>query len=228
MRIRSIWDLFELNMEGWFPLTPLWIIARNLPGGTLSILDLGCGGGFPVKFLNRKKRFYVVGVDIQGLPGEQQCEAFSEVIWADVRSLPFRREAFDVVLGIRVVEHLRKEQGEKLITDMERIAKKAVILSLPVGEFKSTGEAEPDVHKSSWRPSELRALGYKVIGNGLFGITTGPQLALRFPFLFPLFRFIWICAGIISYRFPEIGGNMVAIKNFTGKGIYRTTHRAEC
>ena len=214
-------DKFEFENEGFFPFTPLWLIVRNLPkGGSYSLLDIGCGSGFPMRFINRTKRFFAVGIDAF-LPALKGCSEglYQELVLADARAVPFKNESFDIVLSIRLLEHLEFEDGQKLIAEMERIARRLVILCFPVGRFPSGGRFEADIkrnpcqlHRSAWRPADLRSLGFKVVGNGVWGINTGLQLAIKMPLFKPLFWLLWILASPISYLVPEIGGSQVAIK----------------
>ncbi len=75
-------------------------------------------------------------------------------------------ESFDSVFLIDVIEHLEKEDGVQLLKEMERIARKQVILFTPLGFMPQHYEAgdtdawglsgtEYQEHKSGWEPEEF-------------------------------------------------------------------------
>ena len=70
-RVYSLYDKlisecnrFARKVEGYVPFTPLTLLYLRLDKGGGSILDVGCGRGWPMQFINRKNRFFTVGVDI--------------------------------------------------------------------------------------------------------------------------------------------------------------------
>jgi len=78
---------------------------------------------------------------------------------------------FDTILLLDVLEHLTKEDGEKIIRCLEEIARKQVIILTTVG-FIPQRSLHGNIfqeHKSGWVPKEFKKLGYKVRGiNGLY------------------------------------------------------------
>lgn len=57
-------DLFSHFLRPYIPFTALNAVVRNLDKNADSILDVGCGKGIPMKFINRKKKYFTVGMDI--------------------------------------------------------------------------------------------------------------------------------------------------------------------
>jgi len=184
-----------------------------------TILDIGCGKGEPMKFINRKALFKVVGVDIfqPYLMGCKKSGLYSEVVRCDVRALPFKEKSFDVVLCMALLEHLPKADGTKLIKDMEYIARKQIIIDVPRGVYEQHNVANGNpwqIHRSFWEPDELKKLGFRVKGQGL-PIYGESGLVARLPQFvrwlgYPLY---WL-ASPVTYFFPRFSGNMVAIKRF--------------
>ena len=84
----------------------------------------------------------------------------------DAVALPLRAKSVDAVLLLQVLEHVEKSQGLSVLEEMERVARKAVILSTPNGfvEQDAVGGNPYQVHKSGWGIRELEALGYSVQG----------------------------------------------------------------
>ena len=89
-------------------------------------------------FINRKRKFHAVGVDVF-VPYIQQCRklgAHESLILADVRKQPFQPKSFDTVICMEVLEHMAKEEGKMMLQCFEKIARKQVILTTPVGKYK--------------------------------------------------------------------------------------------
>ena len=57
-------EKLSLRLRPLMPLTALNTCWRFLDKSAQSILDVGCGKGAPMKFINRARNFYVVGLDI--------------------------------------------------------------------------------------------------------------------------------------------------------------------
>jgi len=102
------------------------------------VLDLGCGFGVPMLFIrSRRKVTFSVAIDIKVKrvkycvsKGIHDCG-----IVADVRYLPVRKESFDIVLCLDLIEHLCKKDGLKLLIELDRIAKKQIIVHTPNGFY---------------------------------------------------------------------------------------------
>jgi len=84
----------------------------------------------------------------------------------DMRLAPalFRQErrAFNFALMSDSLEHLKKEDGTKLIAEMIPLAK-VVAIFVPVGPWKvDVAAIDPDAHKSEWWPREFQEQGWGV------------------------------------------------------------------
>ena len=185
----------------YIPFTALNTVWRRLNKRGKSILDLGCGRGEPMSFINRNNQFYTVGLDIFE-PYLKECQKHrihNEYCQGDVCKLPFRDKSFDIVLCMELLEHLDKINGEKLLGEAERVAKKQIILSTPVGPSEQDELLLQDgnvfqVHKSSWQPSELKNLGYKKIKGSTLHCFAGRAVTISFPVeaLRPLGYLLWL------------------------------------
>lgn len=200
------------------PFTSLNTVWRSLDKNGGSILDIGCGEGRPMSFINRHRDFCAVGVDIFE-PCLRQCQV-SNIYWslirADVTKLPFKAKSFDIVLAMEVLEHLEKEAGQELLKAMEKFARRQVIISTLVGRYQqgTSGGNPHQEHRASWHPAELKDLDYKVRGHGLRGLFGEEGLMSHIPKLLrPLGNILWVCAGLFVHFFPELAGDMVGIKN---------------
>lgn len=208
------------KIRPYVPLTALNVVWHNLAKETQTILDIGCGKGEPMKFINRRRLFKAVGVDTF-MPYLAECKklgVYDECVRCDICALPFKRKSFDLIICMSVLEHLDKNDGTKLIKDKEQIAREQTIVSVPRGLYEqhSATDGNPaQIHKSTWHPKDLTALGYKVRGQSLpiYGesgpITYLPQ-CLRW-----LGYVLYALASPITYFFPGLSGNIVATKRYS-------------
>lgn len=213
-------DNFARKARPYVPFTVLNTVWHSLDRRAERILDVGCGKGEPMKFINRHKRFYTVGVDIFQ-PYIEECKkegTHNEYVLCDVQNLPFQRKSFDIVLCMEVLEHLEREVGQKLLEAMEEIACKQVIISTPVGTYKqfSYDENPHQEHKIIWSPGEVRKLGYKVRGHGIRDIGGREGLISKLPRIIqPLGDIVWVVAGPLVRFFPRLSGDVVCIKKLS-------------
>jgi ubiquinone/menaquinone biosynthesis C-methylase UbiE len=173
-----------------------------------SILDIGCGKGVPMKFINRARNFYTVGLDIfkPYLIKAKKNNTHDDYVLCDVRYMPVRDKSFDVVLCIEVLEHLNKEEGINLLRAMEKVARRQVILTTPVSRYEQHAyDNNPyQEHRYVWSVDEIERLGYNVRGAGLKGIPGESGLAHKIPsFLKPILHVLWTIAGVFTYNRPE-------------------------
>jgi hypothetical protein len=92
----------------------------------------------------------------------------TEYIRADVRTVQFKPRSFDAVIALQILEHLTKEEGLKLLEQMEEWACRKVVVTTPNGYVKQDEYDNNPLqdHKSGWEARELRKLGFKVRGDG--------------------------------------------------------------
>lgn len=207
-----------LKLYLYSPLTYPNIIWRKLDKKAKTILDVGCGDGSLMALLNKDKRFAVTGIDAYQpwLKKAKETGVYQKLVLGDARELRFPKNSFDIVLCSQLLEYLNKKEGEKLISNLEKVAKKQVILGLPVGRYVQHGaEGNPfQVTKSTWRVEELRNRGYEVYGQGLFIVYGQQKLADTLPKVFRpvLFVFSYLFSPI-SYIFPRLAVHMICVKN---------------
>lgn len=204
------------------PFTALNTVWRSLDRGARTVLDVGCGRGRPLQFINSRRRLSAVGLDVF-LPYLAECQrkgVHQAYVLADARHLPFRRKSFDAVLCLEVLEHLEEREGRTLLREMEEIARRQVIISTPIGshpQHEYDGNSYQE-HRFVWRPAAMRRLGYRVVGHGVrnLGAMAGVQSPLP-KALRPLVHLAWIGAGPLVRFLPELGGDMVCIKRLDGR-----------
>lgn len=209
-------------LRSFFPLPSWWVIQRHLEPGARSLLDVGCGCGGPIELIRRKRRLFSVGADIFW-PYLLHCRAaglHDDVVRCDVRLLPFRAGTFDIVLCSEVLEHLRRDEAKALIAEMENIARRQVIITVPVGRCRQDEyDGNPyQAHHSAWMPADFRRLGYTVRGTGLrgFGGLISEETSPLPQWLRLLANAVWMLASPFSHYVPRIGGGMVCVRDAGG------------
>lgn len=170
-----------------------------------------------MRFINRHKRFYCLGADIFSphLDEAKGQGSHNDYVLCDVQRLPIKEKTFDVVLCLEVLEHLSKEDGQELLEDMERIARRQVIVTTPLGRYRQGAyDGNPyQEHKHIWTLGELRRLGYKVKTLGLRNMGGEGGLPQHLPLVGPLLgNIVWVLAGPLTRFFPGLAGEMVCIK----------------
>ncbi len=104
-------------------------------GNSKSVLDVGCGNNSPVGHL--KKTFRSEGIDIypKCIQVSKKNHYHDSYRLGDVQKLNkyYKRKSFDTLISIDVIEHLTKQQSLKMISQMEKIGRKKVILMTPGG-----------------------------------------------------------------------------------------------
>lgn len=197
---------FRNKIRGYIPFTNWWLVERKLDKSSVSILDLGCGTGKPMLFLNRKKRYITVGVD--AFPAYiENCKkenTHSSVSVIDINYLPYRDKSFDVVVCLQVLEHFNKEQGLRLIGNMRRLSRKQVILTTDLGRQEQ--EATPDGnelqrHQYIWSVKELREVGFRVYGIGIRGFDNNWLIR----------TLLQVCFGWLTYYMPRWAGSVLCV-----------------
>lgn len=226
--IQKIIRFVENDENAWaiapyLPCTTMNNIWRALGREKGTVLDVGGGRGTPMRFLNRKRRFrFTVNADAnwRRLKEAKEKGTHDEYILCDVRSLPFKRKSFDIVLCIEIIEHIEMEGGFSLLSAVKEIAHRRIVLSTdvntpikPVPERRIGRDID---HVSSWPSSEFKRLGYKVRGSSFPRLIGGWR-----PFYFPaksynpliiLHRILDVVTGPFVYFLPSRAGHQVAVK----------------
>jgi SAM-dependent methyltransferase len=198
--------------------TELNVVSTSMIKNPLTILDVGCGKGEPMQFINRNKNLYVIGLDLfkPYLRTCKKLKVHDDLILCDLRALPLRNKVANVVICTEVLEHLTRVEGVQLIENLEKIACKQVIITTPVGEYEQTEyDFNPyQVHRWIWTPGEFWQFGYRVRGVGLRNFGGDKGIARKTPNIFlPLVHLIWVFSGLISYIRPSYAGHIVCTKS---------------
>lgn len=198
------------------------ILLKRLVGGVTTLIDVGCGGGGMfrvIKEIDQREKLssaFSVGLDVFRAHMPQAKKVYNEVVICDARQLPVRENSADVVICLHLIEHLAKKDGRKLISELNAIAIKQVIISTPVGWLPQTeSKGNPwQRHRSAWLPEEFRMRGFKVIGlSGIGNIYNERcQYKVKHKTLRPFLHFIRSFSQFITYRKVSSAYQMLCVK----------------
>ncbi len=88
-----------------------------------SLLEVGVGEAVVANYLKAMTNVAYTSADF--------AEDLSPDVVADVRALPFADNAYDLVCAFEVLEHLPFDDFEKAVSELVRVTKHRVIISLP-------------------------------------------------------------------------------------------------
>ena len=185
---------------------PLLLRPSIVPLELKSVLDVGCGRGMTgclVRIYREPTRLVAVDAFKPYLDFVEKLGVYDSVLQLDVSKsrLPFEDKEFDVVLCLEVVEHLKKEEGLRLLSELERVGKR-VIISTP-GLFFNQPMFDGNVnqaHLSYYPVKEFENRGYRVYGVGGM-LFFGRNLHL-----------VSSAMGRFTYMLPRLSATILAVK----------------
>lgn len=99
------------------------------------ILEIGPGSLGVTPYLERQ----IDGIDVDF--SGPQTDLLNK-IKGTATQLPFRKNSYDAVISVDVLEHLNSEEREKAIREMLRVAKKLAIVVVPIGDLAQSQDKE--------------------------------------------------------------------------------------
>lgn len=102
------------------------------------ILDVGCGTGRLVKYLNQK------GFKTQGCEPAKEAVKIAQKInegklikKASATALPYKTESFDLITSISVIEHLTHKEAKEFINEAKRVLRPQGFIIIITPNFSS-------------------------------------------------------------------------------------------
>ena len=136
-----------------------------------TILDVGCGQGYPMQLIKMVREVKATGIDLfdDYIKEAKNLGIYEKVIRGDVTKLKIKPNSYDAVICLQVIEHVSKKNGLKMIEKMEEIAKKQVIIATPVDYFEHPDMDDNKLqrHLSAWSDDDFKKRGYIVKHQGL-------------------------------------------------------------
>lgn len=162
--------LFKRTFPNFNLVTYTRAIEKNLKD-CKSILDVGCGNNSCVRFFSSK--YKSVGIDgyKPSLKLSKERGIHDDYIHTDINKIMSKvdKKSFDATISLDVIEHLTKEDGHKFLDNLEKIAKKKIVIVTPNGFMIQHNEVNGlQEHLSGWTVEDFKKRGYKV--QGLYGL----------------------------------------------------------
>lgn len=119
------------------------------------ILDIGCGTGEFTRYLYACNPYYqITGIDFSAVAIEHNKAVFNKVNYyqSDCYDTGFKKETFDYVLALDVIEHL--SHPVRFLKECKRITKQGggIIIGTPYAEGKVIS---PKDHVKEYSPQEM-------------------------------------------------------------------------
>lgn len=187
-------------------------------GDSQTILDVGCGNDSAVGHLS--KTFRSEGIDIypRCIQASRKRHLHDTYRLGDIRKLSkyYKPKSFDTLVSIDVIEHLTKREALAMISQMEGIARKRVVLMTPRGYIdQGAYDGNPyQVHHSGWEKKDLEKLGYRVYGMRGLKFLRNDEASIRFsPWLFwGLCSFV---SEVLFYPLADFSFQLFAVKDLS-------------
>lgn len=210
------------NLKLKLPFSYMWLLKSSI-GDAKTILDLGCGDGTLMELLSEGEKWQITGIDIykKDIEVARKRNVYHKLIKGDILkniSNNNLRTKYDVVFFSQVIEHVTRSQGEKILKEIEKLARKRIIVGTPRGFMEQPHEfldGNPhQVHKSGWSIEDFTSRGYQVHGVGFFLIWSYEGLGRNANIIrLVISNIISYLTAPVVYFFPTLAAGMIAIKN---------------
>lgn len=105
-----------------------------VPDGVATLLDVGCGQGGFLQWLSvNRPTLRVEGLE-RSAAAREVAAAFGVVREGSIEALPYEDGAFDVIAALEVLEHLPHGTYETGLSELARVARRAIVISVPHAE----------------------------------------------------------------------------------------------
>ncbi|CTQ54737.1 bifunctional 3-demethylubiquinone-9 3-methyltransferase/ 2-octaprenyl-6-hydroxy phenol methylase [Roseibium album] len=117
-----------------------------------SALDVGVGPAALLNFLNQARQFdQVTGIDVRRYSKLLLLDESIDYRIMDATKMIFNDESYDTVICMEVLEHLTLNSMIEALSELRRVAKKKLIMSVPFEE----PEPLPSYHKQRFDQEKL-------------------------------------------------------------------------
>ncbi|MCK5055854.1 MAG: class I SAM-dependent methyltransferase [Candidatus Aminicenantes bacterium] len=109
------------------------MVISAIPGDVQTVLETGCGNGAIINNISNQKKNIerIVGVDISKIAlSHVKTEKFE----CNINELIFEDKSFDLVIASEVIEHLTFNDFIRGIKEIQRVANKYILISVPNDE----------------------------------------------------------------------------------------------
>jgi SAM-dependent methyltransferase len=142
------YEEYEKEAERWVPKTARKI-DRIIGNGPAKILDVGCAHGYLIAKLQNEYGHHVRGIDYSCYAVKNSENSVRKNIsQGDILRLPFKKNNFDAVICLDVINYLGEDKIAPAICSLVNISKKYIFFG---AIFKHSWTAS-----QKWNPDELR------------------------------------------------------------------------
>jgi len=142
-------------------------VHNLIPMDARTILDVGCGNGILVNYLSQLHRSQFERICATDRSKTSLEYVKTEKYESDITKLPFKDNEFDLVTCLEVIEHLPQEVYAAALKELQRVASKYLIISVPFNEnldiskircIKCATEFNPFYHMRSFNKESIVSL----------------------------------------------------------------------
>ena len=179
---------------------------NSIPLDAKSFLDVGCGRGIIgalLRIYRNPERAAGIDVSTEYLDFCTKVNFYDKLQQFELglKALPSRDGEFDVAACIEVIEHLPKDKGTNLLSELERVAETVIITTPTFSYSQRTFDANPyQRHLSGWSVADFTKRGYKVKGIGEF-MFSGRRI-----------RYLSFFISPFAYVMPRFSETLLAFK----------------
>jgi len=138
MNSQKYYDKIKVNPEKENSFRILTRFKQTFPHiikkGTL--LDVGCGGGYWLNFLDKRTQLCLSGADVSPNRIKSALNNIDkekiDLITADIQNLPFKDNYFNQTTALEVLEHI--PDWEKGLSELIRVSSSRVVITVPYNQ----------------------------------------------------------------------------------------------
>lgn len=185
---KAEYDLIEQieNYHFWYRAMEDMVIKliTKSPRRDLKILDAGCGGGGMSEKMGLFGEVTAIDVNPNALAYARQ-KNIHKVVSANVESLPFNADSFDLVICLDVLYHKKVTNDLKALGEFRRVLKKngMIILRLPAFEFLRGSHDNVVATRHRYTGAEVKAkmqsAGFKIVKNSYANMILSLPLIIK-------------------------------------------------
>ena len=143
----------------------LLVTSKMLPLDVESLIDIGAGNGAFLSLLEKnREELKLKGVERAASARDNKI-CLSSIVDGDASLLDEPDNSFDVVTSLEVIEHIPYFQYKKVLSELERVCSKYIIISVPYNELRVYATCpecscrfNPVYHLRSYKNSDMAGL----------------------------------------------------------------------
>lgn len=139
---------YKKDTEKWVPSVARKI-KKIIGKRPASILDVGCAHGYLIAELQNRYKYSVSGIDFSmHAVKSSERSVRNKIRRGDILNLPFKKNSFDAVICLDVINYLKEDEIPRAIRNLANISKKFIFFG---AIFKHSWTAS-----QKWNPDKLR------------------------------------------------------------------------